>query len=312
MAVSRTPKADVRRRLRREVNFGCPFCRSPFLTWHHFDPPWEPQHVHNEPGMIALCSECHRFADGGHYTKEQLRQLKVNPPTSPPKGRLPWSSSSALVTFGGNAFLLPTNRAFSLRVARTEVFGLRVAENSYLTVNATIWDTDGDVFCNIEENDIIAHMDTLGDLECKVQAKTISVSSQKCTAQLSLSFDRSEPAPLLEGLSKARRRSRAYPTRELHDMVSRTLEQCVQGLTDSDGLVPSIDVKLNIQGPGFGIGTGRKGIRLDTQGLGYENAVLTGKNFIDSFICFEYDDEEIVFIGNVGTQGATIKIAKVG
>lgn len=25
--------------LRREVGFGCPVCRSPFLTWHHFDPP---------------------------------------------------------------------------------------------------------------------------------------------------------------------------------------------------------------------------------------------------------------------------------
>ena len=34
--------------LRTEVGYGCPICRSPFLTWHHFDPPYSVR-PHNDP-----------------------------------------------------------------------------------------------------------------------------------------------------------------------------------------------------------------------------------------------------------------------
>src|SRR4051794_36852278 len=71
--------------LRREVGFGCPVCRSPFLTWHHFDPPvhgprgtgmhWRPE------GIIAMCPICHPDADekggsAGAYSTEELRAMK--------------------------------------------------------------------------------------------------------------------------------------------------------------------------------------------------------------------------------------------
>lgn len=68
----------VRRALRSEVGFGCPVdgCGSPYLTYHHFDPPRRLRD-HNEPqGMIALCRKHHDDAGGGAFTLEQLKDLK--------------------------------------------------------------------------------------------------------------------------------------------------------------------------------------------------------------------------------------------
>ena len=48
-------KSAAIRTLRREVGFGCPVCRSPFLTWHHFDPPYHVEEHWRHEGMIALC-----------------------------------------------------------------------------------------------------------------------------------------------------------------------------------------------------------------------------------------------------------------
>ncbi len=69
----------VKRQLRSEIGFGCPVegCGSPYLTYHHFDPPRRVRE-HNEPaGMIALCRKHHDDAEGGAFTDDQLRTLKV-------------------------------------------------------------------------------------------------------------------------------------------------------------------------------------------------------------------------------------------
>ncbi|MGP5687026.1 hypothetical protein ACTXOU_13770 [Psychrobacter glacincola] len=73
------PKA-VKEVLRSEVGFGCPIkgCGNPYLEYHHFDPPVNIK-PHNEPkGMIALCAQHHKKADGGAYTVEQLHTLKTD------------------------------------------------------------------------------------------------------------------------------------------------------------------------------------------------------------------------------------------
>jgi hypothetical protein len=48
-------------------------------VFHHFDPPWAGNYVHNPDGMIALCPEHHLQADGGSWTKAQLRDFKKHP-----------------------------------------------------------------------------------------------------------------------------------------------------------------------------------------------------------------------------------------
>jgi hypothetical protein len=76
--MNRNPKIDVVRQLRNEVGFGCPVygCANPYLEYHHFDPPWHIENHHNPEGMIALCTQHHKQADGGAYTNEQLHAMK--------------------------------------------------------------------------------------------------------------------------------------------------------------------------------------------------------------------------------------------
>ncbi|WP_290437550.1 HNH endonuclease signature motif containing protein [Aeromonas caviae] len=69
----------VKEILREEVGFGCPVkdCGNPYLEYHHFDPPI---HIgpHNDPkGMIALCAQHHKKADGNAYTVEQLHDWLI-------------------------------------------------------------------------------------------------------------------------------------------------------------------------------------------------------------------------------------------
>jgi hypothetical protein len=74
----RDPYEWVKTALRQEVGFCCPVqdCGSPYLTWHHFDPPWRVEHHHRPEGMIALCRAHADKADHESFTDDQLRELK--------------------------------------------------------------------------------------------------------------------------------------------------------------------------------------------------------------------------------------------
>src|SRR5690349_17637133 len=101
--LDRTPPAGVRRTLRTEVGFGCPIadCRKPFLTWHHFDPPWRERQHHDPAGMIALCREHHDAAEK-LFSKDELRALKqAGLSVEDVKARFPWAKRSILVRLGG-------------------------------------------------------------------------------------------------------------------------------------------------------------------------------------------------------------------
>ncbi|HEY5431250.1 MAG TPA: hypothetical protein VIK04_19190 [Solirubrobacteraceae bacterium] len=86
------PPSTVRRELRREIGFCCPVegCRSPYLTWHHFDPPWHVRQHHDPAGMVALCLQHHKEADAGAFTPEQLRAFKTIAARDRPIGRVNW------------------------------------------------------------------------------------------------------------------------------------------------------------------------------------------------------------------------------
>ncbi|MDX7797897.1 SEC-C metal-binding domain-containing protein [Aeromonas caviae] len=102
--MNRKPPIDVIRELRNEVGFGCPIneCGSPYLEWHHFDPPWHVKEHHNPEGMIALCIHHHPRADGGAYTNEQLRAFKKNKISAERvKGQFDWLRNDLLAVVGG-------------------------------------------------------------------------------------------------------------------------------------------------------------------------------------------------------------------
>jgi hypothetical protein len=107
--VTRTPPAGIRRALRQEVGFHCPVdgCGNPYLTWHHFDPPWRVEHHHRVEGMIALCLDHAARADAGAFTNDQLRTLKREgrDRATAIRGRFDWMRRDLLAVVGGK-FLL--------------------------------------------------------------------------------------------------------------------------------------------------------------------------------------------------------------
>jgi hypothetical protein len=106
--MTRRPPADVRRQLAEEVGFGCPVegCGSPYLMWHHFDPPWATKHHQDPNGMVALCRDHHPEADKGAFTTDQLREFKrVGRDRSKALGaRFNWMRDELLAIVGGNFF----------------------------------------------------------------------------------------------------------------------------------------------------------------------------------------------------------------
>lgn len=100
--MNRTPPKKILDILRSEVNFGCPICGNPYLTWHHFDPPWYKKNHHNPEGMIALCQEHHSKADAGAFTNEQLLEFKKNPVSKIVKGEFNWLRNKLVLRLGSN------------------------------------------------------------------------------------------------------------------------------------------------------------------------------------------------------------------
>ena len=105
---TRTPSKGIQSFLRQEVNFGCPVryndktgCGSPILTFHHFDPPWAGNYIHNKDGMIALCPEHHRQADAGIWSINQFKEMKSIPFVDDQiKVRWPWMPENIVIKFG--------------------------------------------------------------------------------------------------------------------------------------------------------------------------------------------------------------------
>jgi hypothetical protein len=108
-------------------------CGNPYLEYHHFDPPVNIR-PHNEPnGMIALCAQHHKKADGGAYSIEQLHALtsdKTNP--SMVKGNLDWLRRDLLAVVGG-IFYYETPRI--IVIDSHEVISLNRDKEGYLRLS---------------------------------------------------------------------------------------------------------------------------------------------------------------------------------
>ena len=107
--MNRNPPLHVIEELRKEVGFICPVngCNSPYLTWHHFDPPWNIVNHHNLDGMIALCIKHHKQADNGAFLNEQLIEMKnINKHNVRIlEGKFEWLRNELLIVIGGNIFI---------------------------------------------------------------------------------------------------------------------------------------------------------------------------------------------------------------
>lgn len=150
--MNRIPPIEVRRTLRKEVGFGCPVhgCCNPYLSWHHFDPPWSKKQHHNPAGMIALCPEHHAKADVGSFTKTQLRELKNNINSEKViRGNFDWMRNKILAVVGGN-FYYETPIIFQFKGIPTIWFNRD--EKGYMLLNVRMLSTSSEPRVHIEDN----------------------------------------------------------------------------------------------------------------------------------------------------------------
>lgn len=225
---SRDIKADIVRNLRREVGFVCPVegCHSPYLSWHHFDPPYAEGHVHNENGMIALCLEHHKAADNGSFTNNQLRQLKANPHRAEKVcGRFLFHRDRLLLFAGVCAEATET----IVEVRGQKLLFLTRDERGWM-VNLTIPNADGDPIFEMRDNCWTVLPD-LFDVSCPPASDRLELWYERRQPFLRLRFVNSVADELVASIAKylgakkedAAVRSRAF---EIEEQFGRECAVC--------------------------------------------------------------------------------------
>ncbi|TAL34782.1 MAG: hypothetical protein EPN93_11660 [Spirochaetes bacterium] len=134
--MNRKPPTEVLRQLRDEVNFGCPIpnCGNPYLTWHHFDPPWHIKQQHDPSGMIALCRDHHDKADSGIYTIDQLHEFKrsaINNNTNI-KSKFEWLRRDIFTMIGSNIYF---NTPLIFEYNNNPIIWYNRSDNGYMLLN---------------------------------------------------------------------------------------------------------------------------------------------------------------------------------
>ena len=186
----RTPPENIQRELRREVGYGCPVdgCRQPFLTWHHFDPPWAFRPHHDQQGMIALCRQHHDFADAGGFSNDELRSLKTRDYSADSvKANFPWAKMAMLIRLGG---CYSGGSSAVLRVSGDPVVSLTNGPSGLIFLSFSLKLPDGAIVASMIENAFQSDPLTLHDLSCTASATRIKVWFAPRDIGLDLSFQR--------------------------------------------------------------------------------------------------------------------------
>jgi hypothetical protein len=204
--MNRTPPEDVRRLLRKEVGFGCPVddCDSPYLTWHHFDPPWAERQHQDPAGIVALCVQHHGEADHGVWTSDQLRAFKDparNRAADRVGGRFRWKRGRLILLAGGNWW---TGCSILLRCGSIPIIWLSRDSDGYELLNLDLFDETGTARLQLRDNDWIVDRD-VEDLECAPRKTALLVKTAALGAELSVSFQRADAELVLEKATRIAR-----------------------------------------------------------------------------------------------------------
>jgi hypothetical protein len=181
---------EVRKQLRKEVAFGCPIknCGSPYLSYHHFDPPYHVEKHHRPEGMIALCLHHHKAADNDAYTSSQLRSFKKYPylktVKQKPKGRFEWEREQLIVLMGGGAY---TSNEVILRVKTKDIIWVSKSEYGYDNLNLDIYNEQGKPLFIMRDNDWLIH-DYFSDLICPPCGNSINLKAKTKDVEINIKF----------------------------------------------------------------------------------------------------------------------------
>jgi len=190
--MDRDPPQNVKRVLRQEVNYGCPVpnCGSPFLTWHHFDPPWSVKEHHNPEGMIALCTKCHPMADSSAYSQGQLRNFKQNPnPIDFIKTKFPWMPEKCIIRLGG-CYAPDWCR---ISISGKSILEIRKDDVGLTTVSFILKKENNETLATMNENVFHAYPDAVHDLAISASANRIKIWAEERRVGLEFHYSRRSP-----------------------------------------------------------------------------------------------------------------------
>jgi hypothetical protein len=175
---SRDPPKGVKEALRQEVGFGCPmrdvgtdYCGSPYLTYHHFDPPWAEEHHQDPARMIALCATHHLRADA--LTVDQCKELKETALSRAGEiaGRFDWLRRDMLAVVGGDYYYeTPT----LIRVGDRPLVWFNRDEQNRLLLNLDTPDAAGTQRVSLRDNDWIVRGDPT-DVESPPMGRRLTI-----------------------------------------------------------------------------------------------------------------------------------------
>jgi hypothetical protein len=245
---SRDPGDQIKYLLRREVNYGCPVrysdgggCGCPILTFHHFDPPWVGNYVHNPAGMIALCPGHHHQADGGLWTREQLRQFKKNPFVDDVlRIQWPWQTETLVMKVGpslvmgsGSPIRLDGHPALRFYPHIIEGFGVRT-----ILFDSDIRDANKKRWLRISDGWFDLRLERTTDVIFAPQTKTITAKHDDQTL-ISLQFRKYRLDDFKNWISSFMTKTETATSEQ------KTVENV--GAVDSDGYVPVVILEVKFR-----------------------------------------------------------------
>ena len=187
--MNREPPKEVLDNLRREVNFGCPVpdCGVPYLTWHHFDPPWATRHHHEPQGMIALCATHHELAEGAHWTPDQLRGMKRNPfiQGGSISEHFGYLRKTVICRIGNLAY----NPRSVLQINGEQVIGFNRDAQGYNRLNVLARGADKSIIMEMKDDFWTVYLRDLYDLRCPAQGRELEIRSKDQETELTIRFD---------------------------------------------------------------------------------------------------------------------------
>jgi hypothetical protein len=188
-------KSAAIEQLRREVGFGCPVCRSPFLEWHHFDPPWEKEKHWRPEGMVAMCPICHGSADrsrshAGSYSDDELRALKKSSRSSADViANFPtWQDKESLLVRVGGFYTDTSAPVISIN----EIPQIALSKNAegLLSLTFELRNKNDDVVVKMEDNWFTALPSYVHDMTVTPKTQEVKVWLGQADVGLEFSFKR--------------------------------------------------------------------------------------------------------------------------
>ena len=192
MNISKSSAIDI---LRKEVGFGCPICRSPFLTWHHFDPPYHIEQHWRPEGMIALCPTCHADADykgnkPGAYSNEELRKLKKSGTRADQiEAFFPaWQDKEQLLIRIGGVYTDPIQPIISIN--NKSFLGISKTEDGLLNLSFELCDENDNTIIKMDKNWFLVFPQSIHNMTIAPKTKDIKIWLKDKNIGLDFSFKR--------------------------------------------------------------------------------------------------------------------------